>query len=83
MSFIPLLTPHIQHLLNMHFDVERSYADVVKAGLKRMQVNGRNVRVDEADAGKPRSGGSGGGGFSGGKPPRREFANKKRDRTYA
>jgi ATP-dependent RNA helicase DeaD len=66
----------------MHFDVERSHADVVKAGLKRMQVNGRNVRVDEADGGNTSR--SGGGGFSGGgKPPRREFANKRKDRSYA
>ena len=32
----------------MHFDIDPQFADAVKNGLKRMNVNGRTVRVDDA-----------------------------------
>ncbi|MBU6342811.1 MAG: DEAD/DEAH box helicase [Bacteroidetes bacterium] len=42
----------------LHFDLDIAYVTVVKQGLTEFTINGRRLRVDEADARKERSGGS-------------------------
>jgi ATP-dependent RNA helicase DeaD len=37
----------------MHFDLDGAYVTVVRQGLSEFTINGRRVRVDDADSGKP------------------------------
>lgn len=64
----------------MHFDIDATYVERVKDEFRGMVVNGRKVRVDDANARQEGGGGGGrefnfGGGF--GKKPDSKFGGKK------
>ena len=73
--------------LSSFFNVPGSAVDFVMTALSQKKINGRKIRMEEADQGGRSGGRSGGGrsggGFRGGNGPRERSSGKGRERSYS